>query len=230
MKEMNARKVSYLILFLFAITSCKMNSVSEERILSDIFPQLVDSLDIKWRQILPPPPPPLFDKDSNFVGVDSTRMELILSEYQKYLDRVDSIDPRILIGVTDSCFFMDWNDLKSRTYCEDSIVSRLISLNELEKNNSRVLNLNQISIPDSIRLITKSEIEKKYTNIWTSLRDLKFAGLLEISRIYLSENNDFGLLQVDYYYDSLDGYGYFIIIEKIGEKWQVKRLLQNWVS
>ena len=227
---MTKRKVTYLILILFFIASCNTSSKTEEKILSDIFPQLVDSLHINWRPKPPPPPPPIFDNDSNFIGVDSTKVKHILFEHQRYLDRMDSIDSRIYIGIKDACIFIDWDGLQHRTYSEDSLISRLITLNELEKKNSRLLNLNQICVPDSLRLITKSEIKKTYTNIWTSLRELKFAGLLEISRIYLSKNNNFGLLQVDYYYNEWDGYSYFIIIEKVDKKWQVKRLLRKWVS
>jgi len=212
----------------FSITSCERNQISEERILTDIFPQIVDSLQIKWRPI--PPPPPIFDKDSSFIGVDSTKMELLLFEHQKYLDRVDSIDSRILIGITDTCFFIDWDDLKFRTYSEDDLVSKFILLNERKTIISKELNLNQIDIASDLKLISKSEIKKKYSNIWSNLRDRKFAGLLEISKIYLSENYDFGLLQVDYYYDEWNGYSYFIIIERTDKGWQVKELLRNWVT
>jgi hypothetical protein len=228
---MTAHKVTYLTLIFFALISCfKKSPISEEKILSDIFPQLIDSLQIKWRPFRPTLPLLLWDKDSNIIGVDSTKIELDLSEHQKYLDRFDSIDSRTLIALSDSCFLIDWNDLKSTTYSEDSLISELISMNEFEKYNSRVFNLNQINIPDSIRLLAKSEIEKKHTSIWASSLDHKFAGLLEISRIYLSGENDFGLLRVDYYYIRWDGYSYYIIIEKVDGKWQVKKLLCNWVS
>jgi hypothetical protein len=228
---MTVQKVTYLIFILFTVTSCyKTSPISEEKILGEIFPQLIDSLRIKWRPLPPPPPRPLYDKDSNFVGIDSINLKLILSEYQMYLDRVDSIDSRTLIGLLDSCFLIDWNDLKDRTYSEDTLVNELISLNEFERYNSRVFILKQINTPDSVRILSKSEIEKRYTNIWSSLSDLKFAGLLKISRIYFSRENDKGLLQVDYYYNRWDGYGFYIIIEKADGKWRIKSLLQNWES
>ena len=230
LKRMTLHKMTYLILVLFSITSCKRNHISDEKILSDIFPQLVDSLHIKWRPIPPPPPPPLYDKDSNFVGIDSTKMKLILSVHQKYLNRIDSIDSRTLIGIGDSCFLIDWNDLKSRIFIEDSLMLRVISFNETEMSISRELNLNQIKIPNGFKLISKSELEDNYSNIWSTLNDYKFAGLIVISKIYLSKNNDSGLLQIDYYNNESNGNSYFIILVKTNKKWRVKKLLMNWES
>ncbi|MFB6344117.1 hypothetical protein ACE1ET_20530 [Saccharicrinis sp. FJH62] len=227
---MTISKLTYLILILVSIASCKTDFITDEKIVSDIFPQLVDSLNIKWRPMPPPPPPPIFDNDSNFIGVDSSKVKEILLEHQKYLDRLDSIDSRIFIGITDTCFFIDWDDLKSRTYSEDDLVSEFISLNEIKTTISKVLNINQINVSSNLKLILKSEINNNYSNIWTILRDRKFAGLLEISRIYRLENNEFGLLQVDYYYDEWDGYSYFLIIEKTDKKWHIKKLLRNWVT
>ncbi len=227
---MTAYKVTYLIWVLFSIIGCERNHISEEKILSDIFPQLVDSLHIKWRPMPPPPPPPLFDKDSDFVGFDSTKMELILLKHQTYLRRIDSKDSRIIIGIADSCFLIDWNGLKFRTYSEDEIVSTLIIMNEPKTNVSKELNLSQIDTSNDLKLVLESEIDKKYTNIRSTFKNHKFAGLLKFSRIYLLETSDFGLLQTEYYLDEWDGYSFFIVIEKTDKKWRVKRLLKNWVS
>ncbi len=227
--KMILRKLIYLILILLSITSCEKNYMSDEKILSDIFPELVDSLHIKWRPIPPPPLSPIFDNDSNFIGVDSTKMELILEEHQKFLKRFDSIDSRIIIGISDTCFLIKWDDLKSKTYNNKKLIS-LISLHEQKINYSKELNLCQVNINKEFKLISKSKIEEKYSNMWSMIKEYKFAGLLEVSRILLSEDNDFGLLQIDYYYEELDGYSYFIIIEIKNDKWRVKELLRNWVT
>jgi hypothetical protein len=47
---MTVQKVTYLIFILFTVTSCyKTSPISEEKILGEIFPQLIDSLRIKCR-------------------------------------------------------------------------------------------------------------------------------------------------------------------------------------
>ncbi len=221
--KMTSRKLSFLILILIALTSCNKNPQSEEKIISDIFPQLIDSLHIKWNPLPLPPPQPIFDKDSKLVGVDSINMKQIITEHQKYLDRLDSIDSRTLIVITDTCFIINCDDLTSITYSNDDLVCKLIILNESKKNVSQQLNPDKINIPNDFKLIKKED-----SNIWTTLRNRKFAGLLEFSKIYQLENNDFGLLQVNYYYNELNGYSYFIIIEKFEGKWQINKLFRNW--
>ena len=67
---MTAHKIAYLILVLFALISCEDKPTTDEKILSEIFPQLIDSLRISKTNLIPPPPPPLYDKDSNFIGID----------------------------------------------------------------------------------------------------------------------------------------------------------------
>ncbi len=220
---MTSLKITYLILIFIAITSCNKNHQSEEGILSDIFPQLIDSLHLKWNPLPLPPPQPIFDKDSNLVGVDSINMKQIITEHQKYLDRLDSIDSRTLIAITDTCFIINCDDLTSSTYSNDNLVCKLIILNESKTKVSQPLNPVKIDIPNNFKLIKKQD-----SNIWTTLRNRKFAGLLEFSKIYQLENNDFGLLQVNYYYNELNGYSYFIIIEKLEGKWQIKKLFRNW--
>lgn len=227
---MIAKQLLYFILTIFTLTSCGNKKSTEEQILSDIFPQLVDSLSIKWSPFPPPPPPPIFDNDSNIIGFDSSEVELISAEYKNNLSRIDSIDSRIIIGITDTCFYIDWNDLKARTYAEDSLIGRFITLYDTEVIATKKLNLNQIADKDGLKIIPISEIEKKYPFIWSMLKDYKFAGKLEFSKIYYLEDNNLGLLQIDYYNDPMNGYSYFIIIEKLNEKWRVIKLLRNWVT
>lgn len=226
---MITRKFIYLVLTAFMLTNCDINHNSQEKILSDIFPQLIDSLHIKWRPISPPPPP-LFDKDSNFVGIDSIEMERIFSEYQKYLLRIDSIDTSTQIAIADSAYLIDWNRLKSKTYKKDSLISSIISLNEIDNGIPRKLGINHITIPDSFKLLSESEMEVKYSDIWLSRKDYKFAGILVFSKIYFSENSDFGLFEAEYYHAEIDGaYSYCIVIEKTNKRWRIRKLLPNWV-
>lgn len=226
---MPIKQIIYLILLIFTISSCENKKTIEEQILSQISLQLIDSLQINWKPLLPPPPP-IYDGDSIFKGIDSVKMEQILVEQEKFLKRIDSIDSRIYIGVRDTCFSINWTDLKTRTHSQDSLISIFICLYEKENRNPKKLSLEQIKVDDRYKLISETEIEKEYPRMWPILRDYKFAGLLDVSKIYLTKNYDFGLLQIDYHNHELNSYSYFLIIENKNDIWKVKRLLRNWVT
>ncbi|MEZ4804729.1 MAG: hypothetical protein R2852_04395 [Bacteroidia bacterium] len=227
---MTIKQTLYWILILFSISSCERNQISNEKILSDIFPQLIDSLYIKWNPIPPPPHRSIYDKDSNIIGIDSMQLKFDLAAYQKFLNRFDSLDSRTMIGIKDSCFLIDWNDLKSRNYSEDIQIKRILELSNSKSKESNKLNLNQIDIPNDFKLISESEITKNYPWIWKNSKYYKIAGKLETSKIYLTTNKKFGILQVNYRCEYWCGYGYYILIEKTNEKWYVKRILPMWVS
>ncbi|TAJ06850.1 hypothetical protein DMA11_22350 [Marinilabiliaceae bacterium JC017] len=224
---MTAKQITYLILVIFTLTNCKNDSLTEEKILGDILPQLVDSLHISRTNIFPPPPPPFYDEDSNFIGTDSIAVKLILEENEKILKKIDSIDSRLLVGIVDSCLVIDWDDLKERSYSSNAQIISILEANENVTSKSRSLNIYKIICPSDIQIITKSDLEKEFKDVWR-IKTRKFGGLVAISQIYFDKNNMYGLLQFEVYPFCHEGFGCFVIIELIDKNWKVKRILRNW--
>jgi hypothetical protein len=228
---MTAKQLTYLFVIFFAFTNCKKNHPTHEEVLSDIFPQLIDSLDIKWSPLLPSWSERSFDNISNVV-VDSIRHRHLISEDKKFLRRYDSIDSRMVIGVRDSCTFLDWKGYDINFYNNEDI-SNVIAFNKRcrRKNEPHYLNFNLISVPTNVTLISVSEIERKYSNRSIGW-DRKFAGFINISEIYFDKENTHGLLQIDYSFFPVSEsyYRYLIVIECVNKKWKVKRLFLNGIS
>ena len=86
---MTAYKITYLILILFALIGCENKPTADEKILNEIFPQLIDSLRISKTNLIPPPPPPLYDKDSIFIGIDSIAAKRILYNQMQMITKPD---------------------------------------------------------------------------------------------------------------------------------------------
>ncbi len=226
---MRAKQITYILLILFTLTNCKNDLLPQEKILNDIFPQLIDSLHISRTNIYPPPPPPIYDNDSNFIGTDTIAGKLILVENERILNQIDSIDSRLLLGIIDSCFLIDLGDLQGRTYSENELIISVLNNNENLKIKSRKLNINQIELGDDYQIMYESELKRKYENIWR-IKDRKFGGIIAISKIYFDKKQYYGLLQFDTYPFYSEGSSYYIIIERIDKKWIVKRIYMNWVT
>ena len=223
------KQITYIVLIVFTLTNCKNDLMTEEKILSDIFPQLVDSLHISRTNLFPAPPPPIYDNDSNFIGTDTIAAKIILDENKKVLKQIDSVDSRLIIGITDSCFVMNWDDLKDRDYIENELIKKIIEANKYSKTGSKKLDVSQINSGTDYNLIVKSDLEKKYGDIWR-IKDRKFGGLIAISRIYFDKDFNLGLLHIETYPFYQEGAGYFIIIERINNKWRIKRILNDWIT
>ena len=214
---------------LFALVSCENKPMTDEKILSEIFPQLVDSLRISETNLIPPPPPPLYDKDSNFIGIDSIAVKQILDTQKELISKIDSNDSRLLIGLVDSSYSIDFTDLLQRTYPDSLLIRQVIADNRNKDFDNHKWDSKLVHESNNYQLISKSELETKYADLW-KIKDKKFAGLISISRIYLSNDNKTGLLQFESYPFEGEGVSYFIVIELIDEKWRIKSILMNWIT
>ncbi len=227
---MTARKMTYLISILFLLSSCKYSHSDNEKVFSDIFPQLIDSLRINRTNLIPPPPPPLYDQDSNFIGIDTITANMILKEHEQKLKWIDSLDSRLLIGLVDSCLIFDLNDLKNRTYSNDTLIRKIADNNKKDSIYSGdKLNIGLIRVPTDYELLLLSDLKNKYADFWY-IGDRRFGGIVAVSKVLFDKNEDYGLLRVETYPFYLEGAGYFVLIEKKENKWIVIKVLHDWVS
>ena len=227
---MSIKQITYLILIVLTFSNCQNDLTSDEKILSDIFPQLVDSLHLTRTNIFPPPPRPIYDNDSNFIDIDTNTINQIFAESERKLKRIDSIDSRIILGVNNLRAEIDWDQLKNIEFNEREAIKRLITANgNSYRNKSRKLDINQIVTGPKYELIEKKELEVIYEDLWR-INDRKFGGLISVSNIYLDDNSNFGLLQFETFPFKLEGAGYYIIIERIKNKWRIKKIIDDWIS
>lgn len=226
---MTVKQIIFFVLMIFTLINCKNQSFTEEKVFSEIFPQLLDSFPINRKNLYPPPAPFIYDKDSNFIRTDSVVEKLIIEQNERTLKKIDSIDSRLLIGMVDSCLIIDLDDLKERTYSTIQLIQMIIVNNESLNSTSRKLNISRIKEPSDIQLTYKSKLDEKYTDIWR-IKDRKFGGIISISKILFDKENKYGLLLFETHSFYMEGAGYFVIIEKEKGKWKVKRILMNWVT
>ena len=224
---MEANKIAYLILIFISFQCCQQNKISDEKVVGDILPQLIDSLRIHESNV--PPPPPNSIINTSVTANDSIISKRIMKEYEQIIERVDSEDSRLLVGISDNSFFIDFEDLSSRNYSDSLLINQITQNYTTRKISITKWNLNHIQIPPDYELILKSNLEEKYSDIW-DIKDRRFGGIIAISKVYYNSNSKFGLMQLDNYPFYGDGASYFIIIERIQKEWKVKKILLNWQS
>jgi len=226
---MTSKQLTYILLILLSLSGCGNTEMTEEKILSDIFPQLVDSIWIRETNLIPPPPPPLYDQDSNFIGIDTLRANMIIKEHEQRLRIIDSVDSRLLIGLIDTCLPFQPSDFENRTYSNDNLIRRIIENNPNLVYKTENFYISQIRVPSDIELLLLSDLKSGYNDFW-EIDNRRFGGLIGVSKVLLNKEHDLGLLKVETYPFHRDGAGYFIIIENINNKWIIKKVYHNWVS
>lgn len=210
--------------------SCERNRTIDDKVINEIFPQLIDSIRIcRTNLILPIPPPPFYDEDSNFIEVNYIPAKRIVEQNERLVRQVDSIDSRLLIGVVDTCLSIDFFGLLRKSYQDSLNINKIINNNRQFYKPLIKWNLERIQPPVKYQLMLKSDLYERYTDIWR-IEDRKFGGLIAISRIYYSKDKFIGLFQFEKYPFYREGTSYFVIIEWIDGKWIIKKILMNWIS
>ncbi|NQX96827.1 MAG: hypothetical protein HRT73_02970 [Flavobacteriales bacterium] len=212
-----------------SIASCTSFKSSEEDILGNILPELIDSLNISRVNIFPPPPPPIYDLDSNLIGVDSVAAKSILEKYEQDLQRIDSVDSRLLLGVVDSCLTINWKDLEDRNYYDDNICRDIVLHNQKQVVVAKQLVLNEIMEPLGVQLMSILELNENYGDL-RKIQKRKLAGTIHMSKIYFDEEKEYGLIAFETQPFYNNGAGYYILIERNHKNWNVKRIYQNWIN
>lgn len=226
---MAATKTKLLILLFILAISCGRKNESDVNVISEIFPELIDSLRISDFNFPPPPLPPIFDKEFNIIGIDTIAANKLLEKYKQRLDSINLIDKRLLLGLVDSNLPIDFNDLRQIEFFDNLLINEIVENNlEVDKPRS-TWSLNQFKVPENYQLILESDLNREYPNTW-EITNRKFGGILAFSKVYFDEEKNYGILIVDYYPFKMEGISYFVIIENLESKWKLKKMILNWIT
>lgn len=223
------RKLLTYLIILIAAAGCGEPKTSEEFIVGNILPELIDSLNISRINIIPPPPPPIYDIDSNIVGVDSVIAKSIFEKHEQDMRRIDSIDSRLLLGVVDSCLRVNWKDLEDRNYYDDNLCRDIVLHNIKEVVVAKKIVLNEISEPSGVQLMSISELKENYDD-YRKIQNRKLGGTIAMSKVYFNKTREYGLIVFETQPFFNQGAGYYILIERNHGNWKVKRIYQSWIS
>ena len=102
--------------------------------------------------------------------------EVITKECEQIIERVNSEDSRLLVGISDNSFSIDFADLSSRNYSDSLLINQITQNYTTRKISITKWNLNHIQIPPDYELILKSNLEEKYSDIW-DIKDRRFGGI-----------------------------------------------------
>ena len=192
-----------------------------------------------YGKIPPIPPPPIYqiNEKSNDTCVEENAYKVLLDEYIRFRKfsfemsyaSLDTVDVRL--GICDTLFVL------SKSY-----INYIVEL-KIEREYKEILNtinergivkecfsLNEIKNTKNVKLISKTDLGWSWETsreFWKekSEENYHFAGIIHLSKIYLNENMDRGIL-ICYIIDgAIEPWSNLILIKKIDNNWIVYKSL-----
>lgn len=203
---MKLSKFIFITLVLLSSFGCKKKEVSEsdfeKDVLNSVFVEIVDSIYMDRRIILPPPPPRFNEKTNK---VDTTGHHKELKEYWHYRDSIKNDKNRILIGV------------------HDFVVSNGINDNKFDltpfKNNKKFDFQYTSKFPEEI-----------YWDI-NDKKSKMPVGTIKVYKIDFNKTRTYGVLSARASCGGGKcGRGFEITIENKSGEWHITNIVDTWVS
>jgi hypothetical protein len=220
-------KTTFLISFLILFAKCEKkvdDSDFEKKVLTEIFPKIVDSICVDSRKMNPPPKFGIETwSKGNIIKVDTSKAtnkeRIEYQNWKKEQQRVDKDTSKIIIGFDP--YLLNYGE--NRVYNESNLYNSSFSTYKLDyskiKLNNKFKIKNITEFPKAEKLFL---YELKYNFV--------FSGFLEISRIKFDKSKKSGVLAGSFGYCGKCGRGYVIYIKEINGKWVIEKMKDTWIS
>lgn len=226
---MRLLKFIFITLILLSFFGCKKKQVDElqfeKDVLNNVFVEIVDSIYMDRRVMLPPPTPRIDFKTNK---EDTIGFHKKLREYWRDRDSIKNDKTRILIGVYDR--------VTKISPQENEMIIKEINLSEYTYDISKEtdeFDLDLAQFKDNKKFNFQYLSKFPPVNVW-DLNDKKSSmpvGAVGISRIQFDKTKTRGILSASASCGGgRCGRGFVIIIENKSGKWKIEKIIHTWVS
>jgi hypothetical protein len=219
------KKLQKTILILSLIlfyTSCKKEVTQlefEKNVMTEIFPSLIDSTCFDGRIFYIPPPhfgKPIYDKNGNYVGIDSTKatkLERIkLLEYEKRISDIKNDTTKTVIAFN-PVLRKSAENLKE--YFKKNFSNGTIYKPNPKDTSEYNFDFKKIKLKQKFVLKNISEFPKDRMKFWNTKYSFVFLGVVNFGRIEFDKDRKFGILEGGFTCGRLCGSGFVIYIKKV---------------
>jgi hypothetical protein len=225
---MKLPKIIFIIIILLSFLGCKKeedNLQFEKNVINNVFLEIVDSIYMDRRVMLPPPSPRTNFKTNK---KDTIGYHNELKEYWHYQDSIKNDKNRILIGISDY--------IENYRYSEQSPIIETYLNSELpqyDQSQSNEIKFDLTPFKDN------KKFDFQYTSKYPHQRDwdlndkysLMPVGTISISRIQFNKTKTSGVLSANASCGGGKcGRGFLITIENKSGKWNIIEIVETSVS
>jgi hypothetical protein len=234
------KKLQKIILILSIIsfyTSCKKEVTElefEKNVMTEIFPSLIRSTCFDTRMFVKPPPrfgKPIYDKNGNYVGIDSTKATKLekekLLQWEREISDLKKDTSKTVIAFN-PVLRKSAENLKE--YFKKNFPKGTIYKPNSKDTFEYHFDFKKIKLKQKFELKNISEFPKDRMKFWNTKYSFVFLGVVNFSRIEFDKDRKFGVLEGGFTCGRLCGNGFIIYIKKINGKWIIDKTEGTWVS
>lgn len=227
------------VIILFMSCQKRMSDLEfEKNVMTEIFPDLIDSICIDYRTV--PVPPPIYgqfiyDKEGNHIGIDSTKgtekQKKEIVEWKRNQEAiVEAIekDTSKLIVAFNPKIEKSSKDLKE--YLEEHFKVTEVFYPKIEGDSTYTIDFKNIPLKGKFQLRNISEFPKDRYEFWRKKYNFIFSGVIYFTGIQFDKSRKFGVLDGSFSCGRHCGIGLRIYIKKVNSKWIIDKIDNTSVS
>lgn len=232
------KKISSLafIISIILLANCKKeisNLEFEKKVMTEIFPNLIDSICFDYRLFSVRPPlygKKIFDDNGNQIGIDTTnakaKYERELLEQKFRITQIEKDTSKLILAFNPILKY-DQEDLAK--YFKTHFKNAKTLIPKEKKDSVYAFEYKNIKLPNKFKLKDIS-LFPKGREIWKSKYPFVFSGVVYFTRIQFDQDKRFGILNGGFTCGSHCGQGFRIFIKKVNKKWIIDKVEDTWVS
>lgn len=228
---MNLKTTIFFITIFITVFSCqrKISDLEfEKNVMTEILPNLIDStcVDNRILQLFPPLGKPIYDKDDNYIGSDTTDIKAERENWEKEIAKIKNDTSKIVLGFNPIIETIEEdNRNKLKQHFGENVID---DSSQIMTENYRI-NFEKIILNQNFKLIDRSKFPNRDA-IWKTKYNFIFSGVFSVSRIQFDKEKKYGVLSAGFVCGPHCGEGFRIFIKKVNDKWIIDKVEGTWVS
>lgn len=164
-------------------------------------------------------------KEKDYVKINKERNK----EFQKFIDSTE-----VIIIISDSLKKLDFKGHRGFIFGKlepsDTLFRNFIDEKSINIYNARIIPENSL-VKERTKFLPNRKARKNNRPEWYGLyNDTLWLGWISMSRIAFNDANNLGIFFFEFVGGGLCGYGEYILIKKINNRWIIHQRIRKWVS
>ncbi len=230
-------QLSLLFMIIFLCGSCqkKISDLEfEKNVMTEIFPNLIDSICIDSRTVLNPPPiygALTYDEKGNRISVDSTisieEQKRRMAKWKHNQETIEKDTSKLIVAFNPKIERTS-KDLKE--YLGEYFKVTEVFYSKIEGDSTYIIDFKNIPLKGKFQIRDISEFPKDRHEFWRKKYDFVFAGAVYFTGIQFDKERKFGVLDGNFSCGRHCGIGVRIYIKKVKDKWIIDKIDNTSVS
>ncbi|MBF4485381.1 MULTISPECIES: hypothetical protein [unclassified Flavobacterium] len=226
-----------LLIMIFLFISCqkKISDLEfEKNVMTEIFPDLIDSICIDYRTVLNPLPIYgllTYDENGHRIRVDSTmgmeEQKQRMAKWEHNQEVIEKDTSKLIVAFNPK---IKSNNKDLKEYLEEHFKVTEVFYPKIEGDSIYTIDFKNIPLKGKFELRDISEFPKDRHEFWRKKYDFVFSGAVYFTGIQFDKKRKFGVLDGGFSCGRHCGIGVRIYIKKVNEKWIIDKIDNTSVS